>query len=320
MKGVEEPFTGSKIFPIGIFVNAYIPKKEWTFLPKLGHNITMTRPVRPPEPPECGPFRTEEEQAFWKALVDLTAMNNVNQAEMAAFAGVSQGYVSKILSGKQVPKAPLRRKFADFFKLSYADMVGLGRQRLDEHSYQAGGGGVVRSLHVVREPVYGGEVPAGRAGSGAEFAGLRSLLRDIRDRESHQLNYTEVPLREATGSMGGGSTETGDRALTYLSFRTDWIRSKGNPEYMSVIRAFGDSMDPTITDGSVVLVDEGRRQFVKNKVYYLRYNGQMYIKRLVEREGLLAIVSDNDPNVLLVSDADDFEIIGRCIWTARDLD
>jgi phage repressor protein C with HTH and peptisase S24 domain len=89
---------------------------------------------------------------------------------------------------------------------------------------------------------------------------------------------------------------------------------------MTVIRAFGDSMEPTIADGSVVLIDEGRRQFVKNKVYYLRYNGQMYIKRLIDAGGRLGIASDADANVLLVSDADDFEIIGRCVWTARELD
>ena len=56
------------------------------------------------------------------------------------------------------------------------------------------------------------------------------------------------------------------------------------------------------------------------KVYYLRYNGQMYIKRLVDAGGQLGIASDGDANILLVSDADDFEIIGRCIWTARELD
>jgi DNA-binding XRE family transcriptional regulator len=277
----------------------------------------MTRLDHSPESPGNGPFRTEEDQFFWKALVDMAAMENANQGEMAAFVGVSQGYVSKILTGKQAPKLPLRRRFAAFFKLSYEDMVALGRERLESQTYLPEGG-AARRYHV-REPLYGGET-AGRGASGGDYAAFRSMLRDMRAREGVLSNYTEVPLREATGSMGGGSTETGDRTLTYLSFRTEWIRSKGNPEYMTVIRAFGDSMDPTIADGSVVLIDEGRRQFVKNKVYYLRYNGQMYIKRLVERDGHLAIISDNDPNVLLVSDADDFEIIGRCVWTARDLD
>ncbi|EFL51746.1 putative phage repressor [Solidesulfovibrio fructosivorans JJ]] len=267
---------------------------------------------------ESGSPRSGEEQCFWKALVDLAAMENANQAGLAAFVGVSQGYVSKILSGKQMPKHGLRRRFAAFFELSYEEMLALGRERLENQAYLPEGEGS-RRYHV-REPQYGGEATGRPASTGADNAALKSMLRDIRAREMHQVYYTEVPLREATGSMGGGSTETGDRTLTYLSFRTEWIRSKGNPEYMTVIRAFGDSMDPTITDGSVVLIDEGRRQFVKNKVYYLRYNGQMYIKRLVEREGHLAIASDNDPNVLLVSDADDFEIIGRCIWTAKDLD
>ena len=95
----------------------------------------MIRSDPAPNPLEDGPFRTEEEQSFWKALVDLTTMENANQGALATFVGVSQGYVSKILSGKQIPKSRLRRRFADFFKLSYEDMLALGRQRLESQSY-----------------------------------------------------------------------------------------------------------------------------------------------------------------------------------------
>ncbi|MHC1790922.1 LexA family transcriptional regulator [Solidesulfovibrio sp.] len=279
----------------------------------------MIRPDHPASFLEEGPFRTEEDQYFWKALVELTAMEETNQGNLAAFVGVSQGYVSKILAGKQVPKARLRRRFAEFFELAYEDMVALGRQHLESMGYPAEG--LPGRRCQVREPAYGGAEAAGRPAAGqGEYSALRSMVRDLRAREAREGTYTEIPLREATASMGGGSTETGDRTLSYLSFRTEWIRSKGNPEYMTAIRAFGDSMEPTIADGSVVLIDEGRRQFVKNKVYYLRYNGQMYIKRLVDAGGRLGIASDSDNNLLLVSDADDFEIIGRCIWTARELD
>jgi transcriptional regulator with XRE-family HTH domain len=283
-----------------------------------GHNPVMIRSDQLQSTPEDGPFRTEEDQYFWKALVELTAVEEANQGDLAAFVGVSQGYVSKILAGKQAPKARLRRRFAEFFQLSYDDMITLGRQRLEAMPYPAEGPPSRRCQ--IREPVYGGIEGTGGRGTGGEHTALRSMLRGLRSREAREAVYTEVPLREATASMGGGSTETGDRTLTYLSFRTDWIRSKGNPDFMTAIRAFGDSMEPTITDGSVVLIDEGRRQFVKNKVYYLRYNGQMYIKRLVDAGGQLGIASDGDANILLVSDADDFEIIGRCIWTARELD
>lgn len=293
-----------------------MPKKEWTFSPGLGHSSTMTRRDNPLPPQEDGPFRTEEDQYFWRALVELAAMEEAQQGDLAAFVGVSQGYVSKILAGKQAPKTRLRRRFAEFFELSYEEMVSLGRQRLEAMPYPADGPPSRRFQ--VREPAYGGGEAASKGGG--EYAALRSILRGLRARETRESNYIEVPLREATASMGGGSTETGDRTITYLSFRTEWIRSKGNPEYMTAIRAFGDSMEPTIADGSVVLIDEGRRQFVKNKVYYLRHNGQMYIKRLIDAGGQLGIASDNDSNVLLVADADDFEIIGRCIWTARELD
>jgi phage repressor protein C with HTH and peptisase S24 domain len=153
-----------------------------------------------------------------------------------------------------------------------------------------------------------------------EHALIQNLLRDIQAREVHQRYYTEGPLREATGSMGGGSTETGTRTVTYLSFRTEWIRAKGNPGYMSVIRAFGDSMAPTISDGCVVLIDESRRQFVANKVYYIRHNGQLYIKRLAGNANDIRIVSDQDQSGVSVRADDDFEIIGRCIWMARDIE
>ena len=282
--------------------------------PGLGHNPAMMRDACPAAASPESVFRTEEDLFFWKALAELVAAKEANQGELAAFAGVSQGYVSKILAGKQVPKPALRRRLAAFFGLTYEDMLALGRQHLDAASYPAEE--AVSRRCQVREAAYGGLRAAGTGDGGS----LRAMLRDLHAREERQSAYTEVPLREATASMGGGSTETGDRALAYLSFRTDWIRSKGNPEYMTVIRACGDSMEPTVADGSVVLVDEGRRQFVKNKVYYLRYNGQMYIKRLVDAGGRLGIASDADANVLLVSDADDFEIIGRCIWTARELD
>ena len=294
----------------------YYTQKGMDFYPRFrAKSLIMRRSMT--ELPEEGPFRSEEELWFWKALTALADEEKANQGELAAFVGVSQGYVSKIMSGKQAPKPRLRRRFAEYFRLAYEDMLTLGRQRCQGGGYAVDdGAGPCR----VREPAYGGGAAMRPAPESRDQTALRTLVSDLRARQFLRSEYTEVPLREATASMGGGSTETGDRALTYLSFRTDWIRAKGNPEYMTVIRAFGDSMEPTIADGSVVLVDEGRRQFVKNKIYYLRYNGQMYIKRLVEADGQLAIVSDGDRNMLLVSDADDFEIIGRCIWAARELE
>jgi transcriptional regulator with XRE-family HTH domain len=262
---------------------------------------------------------------FVKALNALVEINDVPQNALAEHAGVSQGYVSKILCGKQFPKEHLRERLAEYFNLTYQDMLDLGRNRpepdADEaYSMPSPAQDAFSRLDAVREEPSSILGAPGGPRPRRSHALLAELLRDLKSRERVQRFYTEIPLREATGSMGGGSTETGARAITYLSFRTEWIRAKGNPEYMSVIRAFGDSMSPTIPDGSVVLVDESRRQFVKNKVFYLRHNGQMYIKRLAGTPADITIVSDQDGAGLPLRPGDDFEIIGRCIWTARDIE
>lgn len=274
----------------------------------------------PPPPSQDGTPR--EGALFVQALNALVEINGVPQNALAGHIGVSQGYVSKILCGKQLPKGHLRERLADYFHLSYKDMLEIGRERLadrEEGEYSMPGQPPPppSPRDAVREDI---SSHPGRSYPSGEHALIKNLLRDIKAREVHQRYYTEVPLREATGSMGGGSTETGTRTVTYLSFRTEWIRAKGNPGYMSVIRAFGDSMAPTISDGCVVLIDESRRQFVANKVYYIRHNGQMYIKRLAGNANDIRIVSDQDQSGVSVRADDDFEIIGRCIWMARDIE
>jgi len=145
----------------------------------------------------------------------------------------------------------------------------------------------------------------------------KTLLEHFNDTE-----FIEVALREATGSMGGGSMETGKTVKRFLKFRLDWVRSiPANPDNLSCIMAYGDSMSPTVTDGSVVLIDEGRPDFSTNKVFYLRYNGQMYLKRLIGRPGEINIVSDAHPeDAIQVVENDDFEIIGRALWMGRRIE
>jgi Predicted transcriptional regulator len=131
--------------------------------------------------------------------------------------------------------------------------------------------------------------------------------------------FIDVALREATASMGGGSTETGKMIRQFLKFRRDWIMTQTTtPLKLSCIKCFGDSMSPTVTDNSVVLIDEGRPTFVSNKVFYIRHEGQMFLKRLTGKPGDIYIVSDNDPdNPIHIEDGDDFEIIARAVWMGR---
>ncbi len=133
--------------------------------------------------------------------------------------------------------------------------------------------------------------------------------------------YVQVPWLEATASMGGGSVEVSKDIISHLSFRADWLRAKGPAAYMSVINASGDSMHPTITDGSVVLINEMKPVQPSNgKIYFVRRGEEIFLKRLkVEKGRVTALISDNGDIEDPLEPTDDFEVIGKALWVAKEL-
>lgn|GEM_PF-4669933 len=135
-------------------------------------------------------------------------------------------------------------------------------------------------------------------------------------------DYMQIPWLEATASMGGGSLEVSKEVISHLSFRTDWLLSKGSPAKMTVINVSGSSMDPTIADGSIVLIDESKvTDLVNGKIYLVCYGGEIFLKRLkVDRGGkALALISDSDGSEKEIDPEAYFTILGRAIWVGREL-
>jgi transcriptional regulator with XRE-family HTH domain len=147
----------------------------------------------PPPPSQDGTPR--EGALFVQALNALVEINGVPQNALAGHIGVSQGYVSKILCGKQLPKGHLRERLADYFHLSYKDMLEIGRERLadrEEGEYSMPGQPPPppSPRDAVREDI---SSHPGRSYPSGEHALIKNLLRDIKAREVHQRYYTEVP-------------------------------------------------------------------------------------------------------------------------------
>ena len=133
--------------------------------------------------------------------------------------------------------------------------------------------------------------------------------------------FIEVPWLEATASMGGGSVEVSKKMISTLSFRSDWLHRKGNPGNMAVINASGGSMEPTIPDDSVVLIDESRiHDLVNGKVYFVCYEDQVFLKRLKIFGGkAVALVSDSTGEEQPIKPGAYFRILGRAIWYGKEL-
>jgi phage repressor protein C with HTH and peptisase S24 domain len=135
--------------------------------------------------------------------------------------------------------------------------------------------------------------------------------------------YDWVPMVEARASAGGGSLETGERILGYYAFRRDWLAGKGTIRTMRLMRVTGESMRPTLQDEDVVLVDLSQRDILAGKIYAVRMDDEMVVKRLEKKPGKLVLLSDNralyEPLEISLAEYANVEVLGRVIWMAREM-
>ena len=84
--------------------------------------------------------------------------------------------------------------------------------------------------------------------------------------------------------------------------------------------AAGDSMEPTINDGDLVMVDQ-RDDWLRDGLFAFTLGDEARIKRLHRLIDGVEIRSDNDelysPEFVRGAQADQLQIIGRVVWAGR---
>lgn len=143
--------------------------------------------------------------------------------------------------------------------------------------------------------------------------------------ETAEARLVMVPMAEARLAAGTGSFETGGGVLRHYAFRWDFLRRKGNPAQMVLLRASGDSMQPRIVNNDVVLIDQSQRDPVPGRIYAVGVEGMVYLKVLDAMPGKLILTSVNPDFAPIEADssaqlAGMVRIIGRAVWVGRELD
>ncbi len=148
--------------------------------------------------------------------------------------------------------------------------------------------------------------------------------RAIERQNDQASSIVVVPILSATASAGSGALNHDEDRVGELSFeRAELIRLGASPQHLHLIRVEGDSMEPTIQHGRLVMIDTSKRRHGQDGVYAIRSGqgeeAEARIKRL--RYGTNAgveIISDNSVYpVERVPDRDEIKLIGRAIWTER---
>ncbi|WP_370631485.1 helix-turn-helix transcriptional regulator [Methylosinus sp. Sm6] len=132
-----------------------------------------------------------------------------------------------------------------------------------------------------------------------------------------------IPVLDVDASAGPGAVGGASDVLDILPFPSATLRRLGvNPDLVEFIRARGDSMEPTIQSGALVLVDRSKREIREDGVYAFSIDGEIRIKRIRRNVGgSFTLLSDNkslypDETVSL-ADAQTLRIHGRVFWAER---
>jgi phage repressor protein C with HTH and peptisase S24 domain len=144
--------------------------------------------------------------------------------------------------------------------------------------------------------------------------------------------FANIPLHEASLAAGAGVENGSEPVVDYLSFRRDWLRRIGTAPADAVLaRVEGESMQPTIWAGDMVLIDTGKTEIPirtsnakkgRSSVYALLDDGRARVKR-IERptQDQVMLLSDNPDNGPEFADTKTLTIIGKVMWwghTNRD--
>ncbi len=129
-----------------------------------------------------------------------------------------------------------------------------------------------------------------------------------------------VRLLEVASAAGVGAEVYDETPIGLLWFRNDWLLSHSiDPEQSNIISVRGESMEPTLPDGCSILVDRKRREPHQGRIYVMRTEEGLVVKRLgLDEEGNLQIESDNE-DWEPVPWVNATEIIGEVRWVARTL-
>lgn len=105
-----------------------------------------------------------------------------------------------------------------------------------------------------------------------------------------------------------------------VSFERKWITALiNNVDNARLILAKGPAMQPTFTDGDLLLINIGQRQIYQGQVYIIHLDGYILINRVEIRPGgVYRIVSDNReiaPPYEIA--ANQMKVLGQVVWSSR---
>jgi len=160
-------------------------------------------------------------------------------------------------------------------------------------------------------------------GSGNTLNGIPSSLGECTIEMPDESDMVDIPfLHDVFASAGGGATIPNEVDSGVIKFSTSFLkdflridRFKG----IHLITATGNSMEPTIVPGELLMVNPYENEDCRIKdgaIYIIICSDSVYVKRVYPSPKEMKLVSDNkdvDDIIIRSDDMDGCKIIGRVV-------
>lgn len=135
-------------------------------------------------------------------------------------------------------------------------------------------------------------------------------------------DFIPLPKYTVEASAGPGISPGAEVPVDVVAFDRQFLRDRGaSPDQCTVIRARGDSMVPTIPDGSLLVVDHSQREISNGYITVIAIGDDLLVKRIRRRlDGMVELISDNPtyaPELIATDRLEQLRIVGRVVYFCR---
>ena len=145
-------------------------------------------------------------------------------------------------------------------------------------------------------------------------------------RSSHTTMEGFVLVPQYNIEASGGSVFHSEQIVDHLAFKEDWVHKElgTNPESLLLVHNIGDSMEPTLHTGDLLLVDRSKSQVKGEGIYLINLDDGLMVKRVEWLlDGSVVIRGDNTfvsrEQVLPSKDLQKLDILGRVVWVGSKI-
>lgn len=130
-----------------------------------------------------------------------------------------------------------------------------------------------------------------------------------------------VPLYDVSASAGHGAVVESEERTAHIAFAPDYLRNviHASSANLQVIKVQGESMEPTLRDGDLVMIDRSKCDLNFDGLFVLRFGDSLQVKRVNRSPapGHVEVISDNAAYGRRDWPISGLDPLGRVLWIGK---